>query len=68
MSINERLKQFLEERGIKQSYLVKKTNMTADAISRILAGKRKITAEELLLICEALHVDPRIFAPLKKAS
>ncbi len=62
MGVNEKLKKYIEEKGIKQAFLCKETGMSADSISRILKLTRKITAEEFLSICNALKVDPRIFA------
>lgn len=59
MGINLRLREIIESRGIKQTYICEKTGMTADAVSRILNGTRKITGEELLNLCELLEVDPR---------
>lgn len=59
MNINLHLREIIDERGIKQSYICRKTGMTADCISRILNSARKITADELLDICEALEIDPR---------
>lgn len=58
-SINLRLKEIIESRGIKQSYISEQIGMTTDAISRILNGTRKITGEELLNICDLLDIDPR---------
>ena len=34
MTVNEKLKKIVEEKGLKQSYLCEHTGMTADAISR----------------------------------
>ena len=65
MWLNLRLKEIVESRGIKQSYICEKTGMSADAVSRILNGTRKITGEELLNLCELLDVDPR---SLRKAA
>ncbi len=59
MNINLKLKQIVDERGIKQAYISEKTGMSADCISRILNSTRKITGEELLNICELLNIDPR---------
>ena len=59
MSINLRLKEIVESKGIKQSYICERTGMSADAVSRILNGTRKITGEELLNFCDILNVDPR---------
>lgn len=59
MDINLRLKEIVEGRGIKQVYICEKTGWSADTVSRILNGARKITGEELLTLCDLLDVDPR---------
>lgn len=61
MTINEKIKKYLEEHGIKQSFLVEKTGMSNWTISNILNEKRKLTAPELREISKALNVDPNIF-------
>lgn len=60
MSLNQRLREIIEGRGIKQSYICERIGMTADALSRILNGTRKITGEELLSLCDLLEIDPRV--------
>ena len=67
MNINDNLKNYIELIGIKQTYLSDKTKIPADTISKILNGKRKMTAEELLAICDALHIDPRALGNKKTA-
>lgn len=59
MWINLRLREIVESKGIKQAYICEKTGLSADAVSRILNGLRKVTGEELLMLCELLDVDPR---------
>lgn len=59
MYLNQRLREIIESRGIKQSHICETIGMTADALSRILNGTRKITGEELLRLCEYLDIDPR---------
>lgn len=61
MSVNERIKQYLEEHGIKQVFLVKKTGIPKEKMSLILNKNRKLTAEELGTIANALGVDANIF-------
>lgn len=61
MSINERLKVYVAENGIKQVYIAQKTGLTPDTVSRMLNGSRRILADEFLLICNALNIDPNIF-------
>lgn len=61
MSVNERIKRYLEEHGIKQVFLVKKTGIPKEKMSLILNKNRKLTAEELGTIANALGVDANIF-------
>lgn len=67
MSINKRLNEYVVENGIKQVYIAQKTGLTADTVSKMLKGNRRILADEFLLICTALDIDPNIFRE-KKAS
>lgn len=61
MSINERLSVYVSENGIKQVYIAQKTGLTPDTVSKMLNGNRRILADEFLLICNALNIDPNIF-------
>lgn len=61
MSINEQLNKYVEEKGIKQSYIARETGLTADTVSKIMNGNRRILADEFLIICRALDIDPNIF-------
>lgn len=61
MTINEKLAEIIAERGLKQSFIAEKTGLKADAVSRILANKRSIQADEFLKICDLLNINPREF-------
>ena len=61
MQVNIQLKKYVEENGIKQSYISEQTGLSKDVVSNILNLKRKITAEEFLKICYLLKIDPRSF-------
>ncbi len=50
------LRTYLKEKGIRQSYLVRECGVTSDRISRMLNGRRRIRAEELINFCRALHL------------
>lgn len=67
MILCNQLNRFITEKGIKQVHLSRKTGMAPDIVSKILKGKRKITAEEFLLICDALEIDPNMFRKNKGA-
>ena len=61
MNVNERIKQYLEDHGIKQKFLVDKTGIPKEIISNIINKNRKLTAEELGKIANALGVSANIF-------
>ncbi len=61
MTINEKIKKYLEDHGIKQSFISKKTEIPTDVLSKIVVGQRNITAEELGKISKALNVSADIF-------
>lgn len=59
--VAERIKAYIEERGIKQCAVAKAAGMTDDAISRVLKGQRKLTADEFIKICRFLRVPADTF-------
>lgn len=59
--IGAKIRAYLEERGIKQSFLVDKTGLSACAISDICLGNRKIDCMEYFKICRALGVPLETF-------
>lgn len=61
MVVQSRVAQYLEEQGIKQSWLAQKTGLTDNMISGILNGKRKMTADEFVRICKAIGKNPNDF-------
>lgn len=61
MEVNKKLRKYLEDNGIKQSFLISVTGISQEKMSNIITGKRKITAEELSKICIALNVSADLF-------
>ena len=61
MVVQSKVAQYLEEQGIKQSWLAQKTGLTDNMISGILNGKRKMSADEFVCICKALGKNPNDF-------
>ena len=53
----------IEKKGVKLSWLASETGITIYALSNMVNGKRKITADELFKISKALKVSPEIFEP-----
>lgn len=63
--IAERIKDYVEEKGIKQIAIANATGMSKVAVSETLNGNRTLTAEELSRICRFLEVPcERFFDPL----
>jgi plasmid maintenance system antidote protein VapI len=61
--IQNKIKIYLEDNGVKLSWLSEATGIAIYALSNIVNGKRKVTAEELFKISKALKVSPEIFEP-----
>lgn len=57
-----KIKSYMDERGIKQSFLTKRLGMTTSTCNAMLNGKRGISAEEYFKICDALQVPLNYFA------
>lgn len=56
MDIAKTIKTYLDDQGIKQSHIAKKTGIKINAINLSLNGKRKLLADEYVSICNSLEV------------
>lgn len=54
--ITERVKDYIEERGIKKTAISKAIGISPQVLNYALSGKRKLTAEEYVGICDFLRV------------
>lgn len=61
IKVEIKLKQYLEDHGIRQQFICDKTGMDKVTVSNILNGKRKLTANELLNIANALELPLNFF-------
>ena len=52
---------YIEENGIKQSYIAEKLGISPDLFSKTLLGQRRMPATEFFEICFILNVDPNYF-------
>ena len=57
-----KIKKYMDENGIKYSFVADKIGMPMNIFSPKINGKKKLTAEEYLSICEALGVDASFFS------
>lgn len=56
MSIEITIREYLVGHGIKQSFVAEKCGWSKQKTNSIMTGKRKITAEEYGMICDAVGV------------
>lgn len=57
MNVAQRMKSLVQERGVTYTFISAKTGISVDAISRAFLGKRKLPADEMVKICEAVGID-----------
>ena len=61
MNIGVMIKSYLEDRGISQAYVSRKTNIKPVKLNLALNVNRTLSLEEYALICGALKVDTNKF-------
>ena len=61
MQKNLDIKKYLEDNGITQAFLSRKTGIEPSKLSLSLNGDRKLTFDEYALICGVLGVDTNKF-------
>jgi len=60
--LGKEIKKYLDENGIKYSFVAEKIEMPMNVFSALLNEKRKLTADEYIEICFVLKVDTNYFA------
>ena len=55
-SIGTRIKEYLDQNGIKYSFVAEKANIAAPVMSLTLAGNREVKILEYYRICKVLNV------------
>lgn len=61
MNLNIAIDSYLQNNGITQAYVAEKTGITTNALNLSLKGKRKLTADEYIRICNVLKVPYDLF-------
>lgn len=56
MNVSQKVQEYIKSHGIKQSFLAEQCGWSKQKTSTIIRGKKKMTAEELANICEAIGV------------
>lgn len=57
MIVAKRIKEIVDSRGITYTFISLKTGIPVDAISRSFSGKRRLSADEMLHICQVVGID-----------
>lgn len=58
----EKIKAYLDEKGIKYTFVANEAGIPLNTLSAMLNCKRKISVEEYFTICIVLNVDANYFA------
>ena len=66
MRIEEMIQKTIKEKGVKQNYIAEKIGVSNAALSALLNGKRKITAQEFYNISCVLGVTPNELYGIKE--
>lgn len=66
MGIGQKIKQFLEKNNISQTQLSIETKIPLPKLNLALNEKRRLTLEEIEVICWALKVEPNKFLTPRK--
>lgn len=64
MNMQDRIAEYIRDSGIKQTVICQKTGISKDAMSAMMSGKRRMTANEFESICIAIGKEPNDFAVL----
>ena len=57
MEVGEKIKGYIEENGISQTYISKKTGIAMPKLNLALNGNRRLTFPEYEMICWVLNVN-----------
>lgn len=57
MQVGEKIKKYIDDKGISQSSICKKTGISPTKMNLALHGNRRLTFDEYEMICWALNVN-----------
>lgn len=61
--VAEKIKQYIDEKGMKQGAVARKAGLTDQELSAYMTGRVRLTADKFFLICDALGESPEKFKP-----
>jgi transcriptional regulator with XRE-family HTH domain len=66
LELGVKISQYLESKGIKQSFVAEKAKIRQNILSRILRGERACRADEYINICRVIDVPLDMFTEEKE--
>ncbi len=54
--VSDVIREYVKSNGIKQTFLAKQCGWSKQKLGATLNGQRKLSADEMMLICQALNV------------
>ena len=61
MKVQSRVADYIQNNGIRSSFIAEKAKMSPVIVSRILTLKREMSADEFETFCKVLHKQPTDF-------
>lgn len=65
MHIYEKVRAYIDDKGLKQVAVAQKAGIPKTTFNAIMNGKRTLYADDLRAICLALNVSPELFINVK---
>ena len=65
MYVYQKVRSYIDEKGLKQIAVAKKSGISNTTFNAIMNGKRTLYADDLRSICLALNVSPETFIETK---
>ena len=59
MTVAQKMKLLIEQKGITYTFISEKTGIPVDALSKSFLGKRRLPADEMISICREVGIDLR---------
>lgn len=64
--LNEQIRQFIEDKHLKQSSIAHEMGMDPSKLNAIIKGRRKMDVEEFVRFCEVTNTDPKTLIYYKR--
>ena len=61
MHMTEKVRAYIDEHGLCRKYIALNMGTSESRLSQLLNGKRRMTVDDYMALCQAIAVDPRTF-------